>query len=175
MRTGFRNADPRHCFLWETDGQPAARWHGAGEGPAHYLADTPDGAWAEFLRHESITAPEDLDGVARALWAVRVDNADIDDAVPLGLPADLGLRGYGESQANARDARARGAKAVKAPSAALLPGAAAGVVCESGLQPGPPADGEVWVLFGVRPELRGWQCVHRGAPPEALLGAVRHL
>ena len=51
-------------------GTPAGRWHGVGEGPAHYFSDTADGAWAEFLRHEEITEPEDLPGIRRALWAV---------------------------------------------------------------------------------------------------------
>ena len=41
----FRNVDSRMPFLWEDDRQPAARWHGDGEGPVAYLAETPDGAW----------------------------------------------------------------------------------------------------------------------------------
>ena len=68
----FRHADPRLPFLWETAGQPPGRWHGAGRGPAHYLADTPEGAWAEFLRHEEITDPADLAGVRRAMWAIEI-------------------------------------------------------------------------------------------------------
>ena len=68
----FRHADPRFPFLREHDTQPAGRWHAAGEGPAHYFSDTPDGAWAEFLRHEEITEIEDLAGVRRALWAVEL-------------------------------------------------------------------------------------------------------
>lgn len=55
----FRQADPRYPFLWDTAAQPPARWHGPGEGPAHYFADTPAGAWAELLRHEEITDPDD--------------------------------------------------------------------------------------------------------------------
>ena len=55
----FRQADPRYPFLWSDPAQPAARWHGEAEGPAHYFADTPDGAWAELLRHEEITDPAD--------------------------------------------------------------------------------------------------------------------
>ena len=56
----FRRASAPSPFLWETAEQPPGRWHGEGEGPAQYFADTPDGAWAEFLRHENITDPEDL-------------------------------------------------------------------------------------------------------------------
>ena len=62
----FRHTDPRYPFLWECGSQPAGRWHAQGEGPAHYFNDTPDGAWAEFLRHEEITEPEDLSGIRRA-------------------------------------------------------------------------------------------------------------
>src|SRR5262245_21640671 len=68
----YRHADPRFPFLWESPDQPAARWHDTGEGPAHYFADTPDGAWAEFLRHEGITKEEELENIRRALWAVEV-------------------------------------------------------------------------------------------------------
>jgi hypothetical protein len=52
----FRHADPSLPFLWEDVGQPPARWHGDGDGPVQYFTDTPDGAWAEFLRHEEIKA-----------------------------------------------------------------------------------------------------------------------
>ena len=53
----YRHADTRLPFLWESSGQPAARWHADDEGPVQYFSETPDGAWAEFLRHEEITAP----------------------------------------------------------------------------------------------------------------------
>ncbi len=69
----WRNADPRFPFLWEEGGsQPAARWHAGGEGPVQYLSDTPDGAWAEFLRHEDLRDPEELSCVRRSLWAVDI-------------------------------------------------------------------------------------------------------
>jgi hypothetical protein len=67
MTVGFRHGDPRFPFFWESDRQPEGRWHGSGEGPVQYLADTPDGAWAEFLRHEEITEVADLAGVRRRL------------------------------------------------------------------------------------------------------------
>ena len=78
----FRQCDRRFPFLWEAANQPAARWHADGEGPAQYLADTPSGAWAEFLRHEGITNEADLAGVERALWAVEVPV----DAILFGVP-----------------------------------------------------------------------------------------
>ncbi len=66
----FRHADSRFPFLWETADQPAARWHDSGEGPVHYFSETPDGAWAEFLRHEEIVDPADLAGIDRSLWSI---------------------------------------------------------------------------------------------------------
>ena len=57
--TGFRHTDPRFPFLWAGASQPAGRWNRKGE-LTHYFNDTPDGAWAEFLRHEEIDDPEDL-------------------------------------------------------------------------------------------------------------------
>ena len=68
----FRHGDPRFPFLWEVAEQPPGRWHGPGEGPANCLADTPDGAWAEFLRHEEIRDPEDLATIRRTIWAVEI-------------------------------------------------------------------------------------------------------
>ncbi len=64
---GFRQCDSRWPFLWESAEQPGARWNAPGEGPVHYFADTPDGAWAEFIRHEEITDPVDLATVRRSL------------------------------------------------------------------------------------------------------------
>src|SRR5438128_1389611 len=103
-RVWFRNADNRYPFLWESDDQPAARWHAAGEGPTQYLADTPDGAWAEFLRHEEITDPADLRGIERALWAVEVD----EDAERIAAVKDAS-RSHPVCQAEARALRDGGA------------------------------------------------------------------
>ena len=61
----FRQVDGRYPFPWEDARQPAGRWHADGEGPAHCFADTPDGARAEFLRHEEISNPGDVQTVRR--------------------------------------------------------------------------------------------------------------
>lgn len=64
------------------------------------LADTADGAWAEFLRHESIADPEVLEGVS--LWAVNVTDTDVDGAFTLDLPDDLGYGGYRHGEVGVR-------------------------------------------------------------------------
>lgn len=179
---GFRHADPRFPFLWESAEQPAGRWHGDGEGPVHYFADTPDGAWAEFLRHEEIRDPVDLLTVRRAIWAV-----DLPDAEPRSAAARLPqprlpmrvLRGgrdtYPACQAYARRLRARGAIGLTAPSAALLPRGASGWRVDAGLTRGPERDGRVIVIFGPRPDLVGWAAAVEGRPGAELLPLVRHL
>ena len=169
----FRHGDPRFPFLWESAAQPAARWHADGDGPVHYFADTPDGAWAEFLRHEEITEPADLAYVRRAVWAVdlptfpRARPKLIDDVL-LGGPET-----YAACRAEAQRLRRTGAKGLRAPSAALKPGTAGGWRVQGGLRPGPERDGMVIVLFGMRPELVGWFAADRASPPVYLLYRVR--
>src|SRR5262245_35532358 len=122
----FRQADPRYPFLWSDESQPAGRWHGDGEGPAHYFADTPDGAWAELLRHEEITDPGDAATLRRALWAVEIGEAPA-EAVSIDVRTATGGReSYESCQAHARTLRAAGARRLVAPSAALIPDSAGG-------------------------------------------------
>ena len=175
-RLGFRHCDPRFGFLWTTPAQPAARWHGHGEGPANYFADTPSGAWAEFLRHEGIVDPEDLAGVRRSLWAVELPGGPY--ATP-NLPASQangGLSTYDACQAEARRLRAAGAKRLQARSAALVAGGARGWQSQgSGIEPSPtPRDGVVLVLFGALKAV-GWPTVEAGTPPASVLSLVRPL
>jgi RES domain len=177
MPVWFRNADRRWPFLWEDASQPPARWHGPREGPAQYLADTPDGAWAEFLRHEEISEPADLPGIRRQLWAIEVPSEDPDPQIP-ELPRDVlqgGLDTYPECQREARRLRGDGATSLEAPSAALHEGCARGELTNAGLREADPRDGLVRVLYGPRPDLRGWLCADQGRPSERLLSLVRPL
>lgn len=171
----FRNCDHRWPFLWESPTQPAARWHGPGEGPVQYLADTPDGAWAEFLRHEEIVDPLDLAGIERSIWVIDVD---IDNPGHPTLPWDKMTGGpatYPQCRAEARRLRDTGKDAIRAPSAALNPGTAGGYCVEDGSRDASPRDGAVFVLFGTRPDAVGWLVVDKGQPPAELLARVRPL
>src|SRR5579883_2314713 len=134
----FRHADPRYPFLVEA-GVPQAtgRWNKPGDGPTQYFADTPDGAWAEFLRHEEIRDPADLEGIQRTIWAVEVEDLP---AGTVSLPeATLtgGFESYPVCQTEAHRLRAAGASGLVAKSAALLPGGARGWRVRAGLQQGP--------------------------------------
>lgn len=139
------------------------------------LADTPDGAWAEFLRHEEITDPADLAGIARSVWAIELPDG-IDSAEQVRIPdASGGLASYPACQAHAARRRAAGVRMLRAPSAALVPGGAHGQVTDSGLRDAPARDGVVWVLFGHYPHQPGWRVVRAGQPEARLLPLVRPL
>jgi hypothetical protein len=172
----YRHTDPRVPFLWETAEQPSARWHESGEGPVQYFADTPDGAWAEFLRHEGITAESELVSVRRAIWAV-----DLPDGLSVEIPKlprallTGGFDTYARCRKEARRLRTRGAIAMRVESAALLPGGATGWKVEGGLRRTAERNGMVFVLFGVRPELEGWMVAFDGRPRRDILSRVRHL
>jgi len=170
----FRQADARYPFLWEDAAQAPGRWHAAGEGPAHYFADTPDGAWAELLRHEEITEPEDVLTIRRQLWAVEIGDAP---AAAVTTPSSIvsgGRDTYPRCQQDARALRARGARRLVAPSAALVPGGARGFCVREGVKPSAPRDGRVVVVFGAPEGIVGWIASENGQPPVDLLARVNH-
>lgn len=178
MGTYWRNTPPGLAFLWEQDNALPARWHRRGEGPAQYLADTPSGAWAEFLRHEEIVDPDDVVGLARDLWAIEVADAVVDAATSIEGDDHVlrgGIESYPACQELAAAARADGATAVSAPSAALADGEAAGWRVEHGLVRAPAAEGRVVVLYGRRPELVAHKAVAAGHPPPELVTVTRPL
>ena len=169
----FRHADPRFPFLRESAGTTAGRWNRSGE-LAHCFSDTPDGAWAEFLRHEEITDPDDIRHIRRALWAIEV--GDPPPARP-ALATDTltgGRSTWAACQEEAARLRGAGEAGLTAPSAALAPGGAHGFRVEGGERPGPPRDGVTIVLFGSRPDLVGWRAAADGRPDAELLRRVRH-
>ena len=171
----YRHADPRFPFLWESDGQPPARWHGVGEGPVQYFSSTPDAAWAEFLRHEEITDAADVATVTRSLWAIELPeetlvSPDLPDATLVG-----GTATYPTCRAEASRLRAAGARGLVAPSAALDRRTGSGHRTDAGLRPGPRREESVVVLFGVRPDLVGWAACFEGRPRPELISRVRQL
>lgn len=169
----FRHADPRFPFLREDSAQFEGRWNTPGQ-LTHYFTDTADGAWAEFLRHEEITDPEDLATVRRALWAVEIGDPRLPQS-ELTPETLIGNRdSWPDCQSEADRLRREGAPGLTAPSAALHSGGARGWRVDRGLQPGPTRDGIVFVLFWRRPDLVGWQTTAAGYPGEELLAHVRH-
>jgi hypothetical protein len=174
MRLGFRHCDHRLPFLWQSDAQPAARWHGDNEGPANYFADTPVGAWAEFLRHEEITDPADLAGVRRSLWVVELPTDGYASPKLSTRTMTGGLLSYAACQVEARRLRRAGAQRLEAPAAALKAGTARGwTALPDQAAAATPRDGRVWVLFGPCSAV-GWPAAVASAPPAEVLPLVRH-
>jgi len=171
----FRQVDARHPFLWDDDRQPAGRWHADGEGPAHYFADTPDGAWAEFLRHEEITDPQDLPTIRRQMWAVEIGEPPMQ---PVDLPGSVLTGGpdtYARCQRHAATLRRSGATCLVARTAALVDGGARGVRIVRGREEADvPRDGRVVVLFGPVDALVGWIAAVDARPAADLLSRVHH-
>jgi hypothetical protein len=169
----YRQAPPGYPFLWESADQPPGRWHAAGEGPAQYFATSPEAAWAELIRHEEITDPEDLVTVRRAMWAVDLP----DDAGAVRPDLDLAtLRGgrgtYRACQREAGRLREAGAEGIRTPSAALEAGPS-GHRVDGGLVDGPERQDDVIVLFGRRPRIVAHLACAEGRPSVTLLPRVR--
>ena len=108
-------------------------------GPVQYLADTPCGAWAGFIRHEEIADEVDLIGVGRALWVVDVDvSGTVMPKIP-GPVATGDAGNYPACQDEAARIRKTSVRGIKAPSAALKGGGATGFRVENGYAEGPNA------------------------------------
>jgi hypothetical protein len=169
----FRSADPRLPLLAETADQPPARWHAAGEGPVQYLFGTPDGAWAELVRHEEITTPEDLATIRRALWAVEVP------ALPPARPAlpgatlTGGAETYPACREEARRLRDAGEPGLVAPSAALRRAPAGLVRAADAPRDDACREDAVIVLFGGHARLAAWTTAVDARPADDLLARVR--
>ena len=170
----FRHADSRFAFLWEATAQPPGRWHGTGEGPVAYFAETPDAAWAEFLRHEEIKDPADLEGVARSLWAIELPEPPTSGPRLSNAVLTGGLSTYAACQAEARRLRTRELGLV-APSAAVLPTIPSGFRTDGGLRSADARAERVFVLFRAQPRLVGWCACAQGRPRADLLARVRPL
>jgi hypothetical protein len=172
---GYRHADPRFPFLWESANQPAARWHSDGEGPVHYFADNPDGAWAEFLRHEEITDPDDVKQVRRALWAVDLQRRPRRQP-NLPLPVLTGDEStYPACRQEARRLRRSRVARMVAPSAALVTAGAQTYRVDGGQKIAGRSNGWVIVVFGRAPRLVGSQLAYEARPSADLLARVRPL
>ncbi len=159
----FRHTDPRFPFVWESTTQPAARWHDAGEGPAHHFSETPDGAWAEFTRHEEISDAADNETISRSLWAIDLPQ------VPRTAPSlsletlTGGVDTYDACRREARSIRARSLDGLVAPSAAIVGETASGFRTDGGLRPGPARSERTVVVFGPHRTSSGGSPAPRGA------------
>lgn len=182
FRLGLRVCDRRYPFLWTASGQQAGRWNRDGDEPVHYLANSPTVAWAEWIRHQEIEDPEDLEGVAAALWAVLMpEHWTQQDLQPVNLSMELVLGTTPEAK-HARLAlvdqlKRQGARGLLAPTAALHQSETA-LPCTRVLDGTEEADvlpaaAQVILLWCEAEQLPGWCCVPEGRPGAELLPLVR--
>jgi hypothetical protein len=172
----YRHADARFPFLWEGASQPPARWHGPGEGPVRYFADTPDGARAEFLRHEGIVEESEVVNVRRAMWAVEAPD-DLPAAAPrLSAPVLTGgIATYEECTEGGAPVACQRREGVARAFSRFASRRREGWKVDGGLQPAAERDGTVLAVFGSRPDFGGWMAAFAARPRSDLLGRVRHL
>lgn len=111
--------------FWARPNSLPGRWHRAGDGPTQYWALTPDAAWAELVRHEQLTTPDDLALVDIPFWVCRtplslvVDLRDPNEQTRFGLDeAALTSRSWSRCQEAGREIR-KTHRGVLAPSAVL--------------------------------------------------------
>jgi hypothetical protein len=170
--TLFRQCDSRFAFLWASARQPEGRWHAPGDGPVQYLANSPDGAWAELLRHEEIDEIDDLEGIARALWAVELPE------VPSARPNLDDATVHGDRARTACQVKPSGfvswERGLVAPSAALRGGEVRRGERSAKRTSRPANTLRRWSCSSSAPDLDGWLMVDRGAPPSHVLADVRH-
>ena len=183
----YRQTDVDVPFFWESDRQPAQRWHDAREGPVQYASSTPDAAWCEFLRHAGIDDSADLDGVNRAMWAIEIpgsgeaatpgEEATPGEAATPDLPTAVmtgGTEHYRDCRDEARRLRANGATRLVAPAAAVLPGTPSGWRVDDGLVPAPARDELTIVVFGRSSDAVGWIAAV-GRPAANIIQRVQYL
>lgn len=135
----------------------------------HYLATTPTVAWAEWIRHQEIVDPADLQGVAAALWAVLIPAHWSDQDLPAGqISMELVLGATPEAE-NARLAlvdqlREQGSDRAL-PCIRVRDGTEHGDALQI------PA--AMVLLWCAAEQLPGWCCVPEGRPGPELLPLVR--
>ena len=181
FRLGFRVCDRRYPFLWSKPGQPGGRWNRPGDPPLHYLASSPLVAWADWLRHQEIQDPEDLEGVAAALWAVLIPPDWGWERLPLvDLPETVvlaeGAKALDQRRAAITLLQRQDAQGLQAPTAALIQRRSHPCRrCDDGLEaPAELAEPPlVFVLWCPAETLLGCPCVKEGRPWPDLLPLVR--
>ena len=150
----------------------------------HYLATTPTVAWAEWIRHQDIEDPDDLAGVAAALWAVLIPAAwGSTDLPAVELPIEQVLSGSHEAQAARLELvnalRRQGAQGLLAPTAALHHSDRVSPcmrVCD-GVQQQDQLElsAQVILLWCPATLLAGWCCVPEGRPGPEVLPLIRRV
>lgn len=159
--------------FWARENTLAGRWHVPGDGPTQYLSLSVEGAWAELIRAEDLRSEEQVSQVRMSIWQVAVDQqlvvdySDFAKAEQAGFkPEHLVSEDYRACQREGKRLRQLGHQGVLAPSAALVEATNLTLF-------GP----RIAVAWDTEPYLAAMvpaAVLVRGAPPQGLVGRVRH-
>lgn len=112
--------------LWARPNTEDGRWHLARTDPTQYLCLSPDGCWADLMRHEDLRTEIDVALVRMPLWVLKLseeriaDYSTFDKAETAGFPPDaLVDEDWQRCQAEASRLKDLGYRGVLAPAAAL--------------------------------------------------------
>lgn len=112
--------------FWVRPNSRPGRWHVRGDPPTQYWSMTPDAAWAELIRAESLTTEDELDQLRMPLWVGRfpatglIDLGDDDVLDRLAICSQaLVDDDWSACQSLGRELRRGGHRGVITPCAAL--------------------------------------------------------
>jgi hypothetical protein len=158
--------------LWVRPNTEDGRWHVARTEPTQYLCLSPDGCWADLIRHETLQTEIDVALIRIPLWVLKINEERIADystfekAEAAGFPPHALIdEDWERCQVEAERLKGLGFRGVLSPAAAL-------------------AGETAMTLFGGRRTV-GWdeeprlastipaKIVTVGAPPGGLVERVR--
>jgi len=160
-------------LFWVRPNSEPGRWHRIGDGATQYLSTTVDGAWAELIRAEGLRSEQEMALVRMPMWVAEVhvqqiaDYGDFEKAEMAGFPPEALIDDdYSRCQEEGKRLRRAGFQGVLAPSAALPN--------SFNLTLFGPRIASTWqsrpLLASSIPAMK----IAVGAPPEGIVGRVRH-
>lgn len=159
--------------FWVRPNSEPGRWHRVGDGATQYLSTTVDGAWAELIRAEELRSEQEMALVRMPMWVAEVhvqqvaDYSTFEKAEMAGFSPDALIDDdHSRCQEEGRRLRAAGFQGVLAPSAALPN--------SLNLTLFGPRIASTWQLRPLLASSIPAMKIAVGAPPEGIVGRVRH-
>lgn len=160
--------------FWVRPNSEPGRWHQVGDAPTQYLSTTVDGAWGELIRAEGLHSEQEVELVRMTMWAAEVhvqriaDYSTFEKAEAANFSPDALIDDdYSRCQAEGRRLREAGFQGVLAPSAAMT--------SSRSLTLFGPRIASTWQRRPLLASSTPATQIARGAPPEGIVGRVRHL
>lgn len=159
--------------FWVRPNSEPGRWHRIGDGATQYLSTTVDGAWAELIRAEGLRSEQEMALVRMPMWVAEAhvqriaDYRAFEKAETAGFPPEALIDDdYSRCQEEGKRLREAGFQGVLAPSAALP--------SSLNLTLFGPRIASTWRLRPLLASSIPAMKIAVGAPPEGIVGRVRH-